>query len=49
MVERNSPRGRKPIMREMELKVIHTSKKAKLVFGKDEIVIPKGQNLLLTR
>jgi hypothetical protein len=49
MVERNSPRGRKPVMKEMQLKVVHSSKKAQLVFGTDEILIPKGQSLLLTR
>jgi hypothetical protein len=49
MVERNSLRGRKPIIREKTLTIITTSKRAKLIIGKDIMTITRGQNLLISR
>lgn len=49
MVERNSKRGRKPTINEKKLTVIHTSKRAKLLIGTDEVTIHKGENLLVVR
>jgi hypothetical protein len=50
MTERNSRRGRKPLIGEPKLMTIHTSKKVKLVInGQDEVTIPKGTNLLVVR
>lgn len=49
-MERNSKRGRKPIIGEPKLMTIRTSKRAKLIInGQDEVVIPKGANLLVIR
>jgi len=49
MVERNSKRGRKPIMNEKKLTVIHTSKKVKLLIGTDTVNISKGTDLMVVR
>jgi hypothetical protein len=49
MVERNSKRGRKPLMNEKKLTVIHTSKKVKLLIGTDIVNISKGTNLMVVR
>ena len=49
-MERNSKRGRKPLIGETKVMTIRTSKKAKLVInGQDEVLIPKGTNLLVIR
>lgn len=49
-MERNSKRGRKPLINENKIMVLHTSKRAKVVInGQDEINIPKGTNLLVVR
>ena len=49
MKERNSQRGRKPNLTEKKLTIIRTTKRAKLVMGKDVIFLPKGQNVLIAR
>ena len=50
MTERNSKRGRKPLLNETKVLTVRTSKKAKLVInGTDEVIVPKGSNLLVIR
>jgi hypothetical protein len=49
-MERNSKRGRKPLINETKIMTIRTSKRAKVVInGTDEVTIPKGTNLLVIR
>jgi hypothetical protein len=50
MKERNSKRGRKPILNEKKMTIIHTNKRIKLLMnGTDYVTINKGENLLVVR
>jgi hypothetical protein len=47
---KQSTRGRKPLLKDKELQVIHTTKSLKLIIGgKDTVRIGKKKNILILR
>lgn len=50
MTERNSKRGRKPLLTDTKLQIIRTNKSAKLIInGQDVMNISRKKNVLIVR
>lgn len=50
MTERNSKRGRKPLLTDTKMQIIRTNKGAKLLInGQDEVTVSRKKNVLIVR